>query len=145
MDMALILIVEDNAMNRDMLGRRLTRRGFEVAYAADTATAVAKAASERPDLILMDIGLGGENGLDAAQDIRARETGRHVPIIALTAHAMVSDRDKCLAAGCDDFETKPVEFDRLLKKITSHLENDPADCAAAGVETIAQTRVRLIE
>ena len=116
-----ILIVEDNEINRDMLGRRLTRRGFEIFCAADAATAIAMTESEAPDLILMDIGLGEDNGLDVTRTIRAQDFGKSIPIIALTAHAMVSDRDKCLAAGCNDFETKPVEFDKLLTKINNCL------------------------
>ena len=124
--MARILIVEDNEFNRDMLGRRLSRKGFDVVYAVDGASAIAKAQSECPDLILMDIGLGDDNGLDVTQQIRAYGFGKDVPIIALTAHVMVSDRDKCLAAGCDDFEIKPVEFGKLLKKITKYLNRAEA-------------------
>jgi CheY-like chemotaxis protein len=119
--MVKILIVEDNEINRDMLGRRLTRRGFEISCAADAATAIAMTESGAPDLILMDIGLGEDNGLDVTRDIRAQDFGESIPIIALTAHAMVSDRDKCLAAGCNDFETKPVEFEKLLTKINNCL------------------------
>ena len=121
-----ILIVEDNEMNRDMLGRRLQRRGFDVLYASDVDTAVTVTQRERPRLILMDIGLGTESGLDATRQIRGRESGCRVPIIALTAHAMMSDREKCLAAGCDDFETKPVDFGRLVKKIERYLETEKA-------------------
>jgi len=119
--MVRILIVEDNEINRDMLGRRLERRGFDVLCAADGATAIALTKAEAPDLILMDIGLGQDNGLDVTQQIRAQEFGQTIPIIALTAHAMVSDRDECLAAGCNDFETKPVEFEKLLSKINTCL------------------------
>ena len=119
--MTRILIVEDNELNRDMLGRRLQRRGFDIIFAADVTTAVTMARMEEPSLILMDIGLGAESGLDATRQIRGYETDRHVPIIALTAHAMMSDRDQCLAAGCDEFETKPVEFERLMRKIEKHL------------------------
>ena len=121
--MVRILIVEDNAINRDMLGRRLARREFEVLFAVDCATAMATAETEAPDLILMDIGLGEDNGLDVTKKIRAQDFGRDIPIIALTAHAMVSDRDKCLAAGCNDFETKPVEFEKLLVKINNCLSS----------------------
>jgi CheY-like chemotaxis protein len=121
--MTRILIVEDNELNRDMLGRRLRRRGFDVVYAVDGACAIAGAQSECPDLILMDIGLGQDNGLDVTRQIRAQAFGQDIPIIALTAHAMVADRDNCLAAGCNDFETKPVEFDRLLKKINEQLNS----------------------
>lgn len=116
-----ILIVEDNEINRDMLGRRLERRGFDVICAVDGATAIAMTETEAPDLILMDIGLGEESGLDVTRQIRAQDFGKAIPIIALTAHAMVSDRDKCLAAGCNDFETKPVEFEKLLAKINNCL------------------------
>ena len=122
--MARILIVEDNELNRDVLGRRLMRRGYDVLYAIDMPSAIASAKTELPDLILMDIGLGADSGLDVTERIRAEESDRRVPIIALTAHVMVSDRDKCLAVGCDDFETKPVEFGRLLKKISDHLANE---------------------
>lgn len=121
--MTRILIVEDNELNRDMLGRRLRRRGFDVVYAVDGASAIAGAQSECPDLILMDIGLGQDNGLDVTRQIRAQAFGQDIPIIALTAHAMVADRDNCLAAGCNDFETKPVEFDRLLRKIGKQLNS----------------------
>jgi CheY-like chemotaxis protein len=106
-----------------MLGRRLRRRGFDVVYAVDGASAIAGAQSECPDLILMDIGLGQDNGLDVTRQIRAQAFGQDIPIIALTAHAMVADRDNCLAAGCNDFETKPVEFNRLLKKINEQLNS----------------------
>lgn len=119
--MTRILIVEDNEINRDMLGRRMSRRGFDVVFAVDGASAIAMAQSEDPDLILMDIGLGDDCGLEITQQIRAHGFGKDVPIIALTAHAMVSDRDKCLAVGCNDFATKPVEFDKLLKKIAKYL------------------------
>lgn len=119
--MARILIVEDNEINRDMLGRRLSRNGHDVVYAIDGASAIATAELECPDLILMDIGLGNDNGLEVTQQIRAQSFGRDVPIIALTAHVMASDRDACLAVGCNDFEIKPVEFGRLLKKIDNYL------------------------
>ena len=124
--MVRILIVEDNEVNRDILGRRLARRGFDVLFAVDGATAIATTETESPDLILMDIGLGEDSGLDVTRKIRTRDFGQAVPIIALTAHAMVSDRDKCLAAGCNDFETKPVEFEKLLVKITNCLSSEEA-------------------
>ena len=126
--MTRILLVEDNDFNRDMLGRRLTRRGFGMVYAVDGASAINMAESESPDVILMDIGLGKDNGIDVTRQIRARAFGKNIPIIALTAHAMVADRDKCLSAGCNAFETKPVEFERLIKTIENCLraENAPA-------------------
>ena len=113
-----ILIVEDNEMNRDMLGRRLQRRGFEVAMAVDGPKGVALATSENPDLILMDISLGeGIDGWEATSQLKASPTAAHIPVIALTAHATPSDRDKSLAVGCVDFDTKPINFSRLLEKI----------------------------
>lgn len=119
---ARILMVEDNQLNRDMLGRRLTRRGFDMIYAIDGATALEAAESECPDLILMDIGLGEDNGLEVTQHIRARHFGGSIPIIALTAHATAADREKCLAFECNDFETKPIEFERLLGKVLSYID-----------------------
>ena len=110
-----ILLVEDNELNRDMLSRRLQRRGFEILTATDGETGVALAASEKPDLILMDISLPGLNGWDATRQIR--RNGVTTPIIALTAHAMSGDREKTLEAGCDEYETKPVEMEILLSKI----------------------------
>ena len=115
--MAKILIVEDNEMNRDMLSRRLSRKGFEVALAEDGASGVDMATSESPDLILMDMSLPIIDGWEATQKIKANESTSKIPIIALTAHAMESDREKALAAGCDDYDTKPVELPRLLDKI----------------------------
>jgi two-component system cell cycle response regulator DivK len=116
--MARILLVEDNEMNRDMLSRRLTRNGYEVIIAEDGETGVAMASSEAPDLVLMDVGLPGINGYDATRQIKA--TG-NVPVIALTAHAMESDRQKAMDAGCDDFDTKPVDIQRLLGKMAALL------------------------
>ncbi len=114
-----ILLVEDNELNRDMLSRRLQRRGFEIVTATDGETGVALAASEKPDLILMDISLPGLNGWDATKQIR--RNGVTTPIIALTAHAMSGDREKTLEAGCDEYETKPVELEILLSKIQALL------------------------
>ncbi len=119
--MAKILLVEDNEDNWDMLSRRLTRRGYEVSLAHDGATGVAKARAERPDLILMDMSLPVLDGWTATQQIKADENTRHIPVIALTAHAMTTDREKALAAGCDDYDTKPIELARLLEKIQAHL------------------------
>jgi CheY-like chemotaxis protein len=115
--MAKVLLVEDNEMNRDMLSRRLTKRGHEVVIAVDGAEGVAKARSERPDLILMDMSLPVLHGWDATRELRKGEDTRSIPVIALTAHAMSGDREKALEAGCDEFETKPVELPRLLEKM----------------------------
>jgi len=119
--MAKILLVEDNEMNRDMLGRRLQRRGFEVLIAVDGAEAVAMAEREGPDLILMDMSLPVMDGWEATRRLKtAPETGA-IPVIALTAHAMSGDREKAIEAGCDDYDTKPIEFTRLLGKIETLL------------------------
>ena len=112
-----LLYVEDNEMNRDMLSRRLQRRGFEVLIAADGEQGVSLAAAERPDLILMDMSLPVLDGWEATRRIKAAPDTQRIPIIGLTAHAMAADRDKCLEAGCDDYDTKPVELGRLLEKI----------------------------
>ncbi|MEQ8443169.1 MAG: response regulator [Alphaproteobacteria bacterium] len=119
--MAKILLVEDNEMNREMLSRRLMRRGFEVAVAVDGQVGVEMAASELPDLILMDINLPVMDGWDATRTIKSNATTSHIPVIALTANAMSSDRTKALESGCDEFETKPVEFARLIDKINQFL------------------------
>ena len=112
-----LLYVEDNEMNRDMLSRRLQRRGFEVLIAGDGEQGVTVAAAEKPDLILMDLSLPVLDGWEATRRIKAAPDTRRIPIIGLTAHAMAADRDKCLEAGCDDYDTKPVELGRLLDKI----------------------------
>jgi two-component system cell cycle response regulator DivK len=112
-----LLYVEDNEMNRDMLSRRLQRRGFEVLIAADGEQGVAMAAAEKPDLILMDMSLPVLDGWEATRRLKTAPDTRRIPIIGLTAHAMATDRDKCLEAGCDDYDTKPVELGRLLDKI----------------------------
>jgi CheY-like chemotaxis protein len=112
-----ILLVEDNELNRDMLSRRLERKGFEVLMAADGREGVATARAHRPDLVLMDMRLPDVDGWTATRQLRADDATRHIPVIALTAHAMDADRDAALAAGCDDFDTKPVELERLLGKI----------------------------
>ena len=119
--MPTILLVEDNEMNRDSLSRLLARRGFEVLFAVDGEEAVAMAQSALPDLILMDISLPKLDGYEATRLLRAAEATRNLPIIALTAHAMTSDREKAMAAGCTDFESKPVEFARLVTKIQGYL------------------------
>jgi len=121
--MAKILLIEDNEMNRDMLSRRLIRRGYEVAVAVDGAQGVAMAQSEKPDLILMDLSLPGIDGWEATRRIKAGADTKHLPVIGLTAHAMAGDREKALEAGCDDYDTKPIELERLIGKIESLLPN----------------------
>jgi CheY-like chemotaxis protein len=117
-----ILLVEDNEMNRDMLSRRLNRRGFEVVIAEDGQKGVDLARSESPDLILMDMSLPVIDGWEATRLIKTADETRAIPVIALTAHAMAGDREKTLAAGCDDYDTKPIELPRLLEKINAILE-----------------------
>jgi two-component system cell cycle response regulator DivK len=112
-----ILIVEDDTMNREMLARRLDWEGYQVATAADGMQAVEMASSERPDLILMDVGIPVLNGWQATQQIKSQPETSHIPVIALTAYALTEDRAKALAAGCDDYETKPIDFPRLLHKM----------------------------
>ena len=124
--MAKLLLVEDNEMNRDMLSRRLARRGYEVVVAEDGEAGIRMAASAVPALILMDLSLPGLDGWEAARRIKADPVTRGIPIIALTAHAMAGDRERALVAGCDDFDTKPVELDRLLGKIAALLGRSPA-------------------
>jgi CheY-like chemotaxis protein len=113
--------VEDNEMSRDVLSRLLTRRGYQVVFAVDGEMAISEALAEIPDLILMDISLPKIDGYEATRRLRAEDSAKTVPIIALTAHAMTSDREKAIAAGCTDFETKPVDFPRLLTKIQTYL------------------------
>ncbi|MEB3340842.1 response regulator [Okeania sp.] len=115
--MVKILLVEDNEMNRDMLSRRLIRKKFEVVIAVDGAEGVEMSISEAPDLILMDMSLPVLDGWEATRKIKANPQTQNIPVIAITAHAMTGDREKCLQAGCDDYDTKPVEFPRLLDKI----------------------------
>jgi len=117
-----ILLVEDNAMNRDLISRRLKRRGFEVLLAEDGAAGVEKTAAEKPDLVLMDMGLPVMDGYTAARVLKENEETRNIPIIGLSAHAMSGDADRALKAGCDDYDTKPVEWPRLLSKIQAQLE-----------------------
>ncbi|WP_367027419.1 response regulator [Methylococcus sp. ANG] len=119
--MAKMLLVEDNEMNRDMLSRRLLRRGYELVIAVDGAEGVAVAQAELPDVVLMDMSLPVMDGWEATRKLKAEEATRGIPVIALTAHAMSGDRDKAIEAGCDDYDTKPVEFDRLLAKIEALL------------------------
>lgn len=115
--MARLLLVEDNEMNRDMLSRRLERRGYEVDVAVDGRAGVEQARKGTYDLVLMDMSLPEIDGWEATRQLRAEEETRALPIIALTAHAMADDREKALAAGCNDYDTKPIEFSRLLQKI----------------------------
>jgi CheY-like chemotaxis protein len=122
---AKILLVEDNEMNRDMLSRRLERRGYEVVLAVDGAEGVDKAGTEAPALILMDMSLPVVDGWDATRRIKAAPATRAIPVIALTAHAMSGDREKAIEAGCDDFDTKPVDLARLLGKIEALLARNP--------------------
>ncbi len=119
--MSKILLVEDNEMNRDMLSRRLERKGFQVVIAADGSAALTMVTTEQPDLILMDMSLPVLDGWEATRRLKASQETKHIPIIGLSAHAMAGDREKGLAAGCDEYDTKPVEFDRLLKKIHEFL------------------------
>lgn len=116
-----ILLVEDNEMNRDMLSRRLQRRNFEVVVAVDGKEGIEKAGSENPELILMDMSLPEIDGWEATRQLKADESTKSIPVIALTAHAMESDKAKALEAGCDDYDTKPVDLPRLLGKIEALL------------------------
>lgn len=123
--MAKILLVEDNELNRDMLSRRLTRRGYTVIVAEDGEQALDMARSERPDLVLMDMSLPGIDGWEATRRLRADPDIASIRVIALTAHAMAGDRERALEAGCNDYDTKPVEMDRLLQKIATQLGAPP--------------------
>lgn len=116
-----LLLVEDNEMNRDMLSRRLERKGYSVVVAVDGAQGVALALSDVPDLILMDMSLPVMNGWDATKDLKTRPDTRSIPVIGLTAHAMAGDFEKAIAAGCDDYDTKPIDLRRLLAKIEALL------------------------
>ena len=121
-----ILLVEDNEMNRDMLSRRLERAGYRVILAVDGPRGIAAARMEAPDLVLMDMSLPEIDGWEATRHLKQDPATRGIPVIALTAHAMVSDREKALQAGCDDYDTKPVDFARLLQKMTSILAKERA-------------------
>jgi two-component system, cell cycle response regulator DivK len=121
--MTKVLLVEDNEMNRDMLSRRLIRRGFDVVFAVNGKQGVDLARSEKPDIILMDMSLPVMDGWEATRCVKGDDATRSVPVIGLTAHAMSGDREKALEAGCDDYDTKPVEFDRLIGKIERLLGN----------------------
>jgi two-component system cell cycle response regulator DivK len=119
--MTTILIVEDNEMNRDMLSRRLERKGYEVLIAVDGEMGLEVARANEPELILMDMSLPVMDGWEATRRLKADEVLKHIPVIALTAHAMANDRDKALEAGCDDYDTKPIDLPRLLSKIETLL------------------------
>jgi CheY-like chemotaxis protein len=121
-----ILLVEDNDMNRDMLSRRLVRNGYEVFLAMDGQQGIEMALSERPDLILMDMSLPVIDGWEATRRIKSNDATRQIPVIALTAHAMAGDREKAIEAGCDDYDTKPVEISRLVRKIAVLLKPNEA-------------------
>jgi len=112
-----VLLVEDNELNRDMLSRRLMRRGFDVIFAADGQEGVDLAKSEHPDIILMDMSLPVIDGWEATRRVKADDATRNVPVIGLTAHAMAGDREKAIEVGCDDYDSKPIEFDRLVEKM----------------------------
>ncbi len=124
--MTKILLVEDNEMNRDMLSRRLERKGYTVVLAVDGADGLQQARTQAPDLILMDMSLPVLDGWEATRQLKADAATQHIPVIALTAHAMASDEQKARDAGCDDFDTKPIEFPRLLGKIETQLQHRPA-------------------
>jgi two-component system cell cycle response regulator DivK len=119
---AKILLVEDNEMNRDMLSRRLERKGYQIVMAVDGSAGVEMASSEKPDLILMDMSLPVLNGWEATRQIKANPATASIPVIALTAHAMATDREKALEAGCEDYDTKPIELPRLLEKMETLLK-----------------------
>jgi two-component system, cell cycle response regulator DivK len=121
-----ILLIEDNELNRDMLSRRLERRGYRVVLAVDGEAGVEAAAAELPDLVLMDMSLPVLDGWEATRRLKSGAATRDIPVIALTAHAMTSDRERALQAGCDDYDTKPVELARLLAKIEALLGGAPA-------------------
>jgi CheY-like chemotaxis protein len=123
--MTKILLVEDNEMNRDMLSRRLIRNGYEVVMALDGRQAVEMASEENPDLIIMDMSLPVIDGWEATRQVKAAPETRAIPVIALTAHAMAGDREKAIEAGCDDYDTKPIDLPRLLGKITMLLQKQP--------------------
>jgi two-component system cell cycle response regulator DivK len=120
-----ILLIEDNELNRDMLSRRLQKRGYEVAMAVDGETGIAMAHAQAPALILMDVSLPGIDGWEATRRLKAAPETRHIPIVALTAYATPGDREKALSVGCDDFDIKPIDLPRLLGKIENLLKRDP--------------------
>jgi CheY-like chemotaxis protein len=124
--MTKILLVEDNEMNRDMLSRRLERKGYQVVTAVDGEQGIAMVQAEKPDLILMDMSLPVMDGWEATRRIKSSSATRVIPIISLTAHAMAGDREKAIEAGADDYDTKPIEFPRLVEKIETLLKNHPS-------------------
>ena len=132
--MAKILLVEDNEMNRDMLSRRLERRGYTVLIAIDGQEGVSKARSEAPDLVLMDMSLPVLDGWEATRQIKSANESKHIPVIALTAHAMTTDEQRAREAGCDDFDTKPIELTRLLAKIEKQLQRTAVSTATPRVD-----------
>ncbi len=119
-----ILLVEDNEMNRDMLSRRLQRKGYEVVLAVDGGEAVTMAEAEQPDLILMDMSLPVLDGWEATRQLKAASQTSRIPVLALTAHAMTEDRDKAMTAGCDEYDTKPIDLARLLAKVEALLQKE---------------------
>ncbi len=121
--MATILLVEDNEMNRDMLSRRLQRRGYDVIAAVDGEEGVALARAEAPDVVIMDLSLPGIDGWEATRRLKESPETKPIPVLALTAHAMAGDRERALEAGCDDFDTKPIDLPRLLAKVEALLES----------------------
>ena len=127
-----VLLVEDNEMNRDMLSRRLQRRGYEVIIAVDGQQGVAMAQSRSPDVVLMDMSLPVMDGWEATRALKSSPETKDIPVIALTAHAMSTDRDKAMEAGCDDYDTKPIELTRLIAKIESLIARLSKDIAEAG-------------
>jgi two-component system, cell cycle response regulator DivK len=133
-----ILLVEDNEMNRDMIAGRLRRKGFEILPAADGGQAVELARREKPDLILMDLSLPVLSGWEAARLLKDDADTRHIPIIALTAHAMSGDEEKALEAGCNDYDTKPIELPRLLGKIQALLDHKKPNPPDAGLDTLVR-------
>jgi CheY-like chemotaxis protein len=133
--MTRILLVEDNEMNRDMLSRRLARRGYQVALAMDGLSGVEMASAHAPDLVLMDMSLPVLDGWEATRRLKAAPGTRHIPVIALTAHAMSGDRERALQAGCDDYDTKPIELPRLLGKIEALLGGAATPAGGTGKES----------
>jgi len=126
-DTVRVLLVEDNEMNRDMLTRRLARRGFAVESALDGEQAVARVLAAPPDVVLMDLNLPVLDGYEATRRLKGSPATERIPVIALSAHAMSDDRDRALSAGCDDFDTKPVDLDRLIRKIDGVLGRKPTE------------------
>ena len=118
--MVKILLVEDDVLNRDMLSRRLKRKGFDICIAVNGAESINKAEAEKPDIILMDMSLPILNGWEATQKIKLNETTKHIPVIALTAHAMAEDKQRALEVGCNDYQSKPVDLKKLIERINKY-------------------------